>query len=69
MYFIVIFITIIFFFFPVNFKGKADFSLPNDIEKEIGPDAPINQRLRALKEYSEVVATNRLEDVSSKKII
>lgn len=52
-------------FILVNFKGKADFTLTSEIEKEISSDTPINQRLRAIKDLSETVATNRLEDVSN----
>lgn len=52
------------FFFKVNFKGKADFALTIEVEKGINVDAPINQRIKTIKELSDIVATCRLEEVS-----
>ncbi|KAK6623829.1 hypothetical protein RUM44_010685 [Polyplax serrata] len=52
----------------VNFKGKADFVLTCDVEKGISTDAPINQRIRTIKDLSEIVATCRLEDYAVEKL-
>jgi hypothetical protein len=47
-----------------NFKGRIDFALTNEIEKDLGPETPLNQRMRHIKDLSEAVLNNRLEDVS-----
>lgn len=52
------------YFFAGNLRNKADFSLTEDIEKDICKDAPIHIRTKTIKELSDDVLTNRLEDVS-----
>lgn len=46
-----------------NIKGKVDFALTQDIEKDLSPETPLNQRAKVIKELSEAVLKNRLEDV------
>jgi hypothetical protein len=46
-----------------NIKGKVDFALTQDIEKDLSPETPLNQRTKVIKELSEAVLKNRLEDV------
>lgn len=46
-----------------NIKGRVDFALTQDIEKDLSPETPLNQRTKVMKELSEAVLKNRLEDV------
>lgn len=46
-----------------NFKGRVDFALTQDIERDLSPETPLNQRTKVMKELSEAVLKNRLEDV------
>lgn len=54
-----------FWFFLVsgNYKIKSEFILKTEIEKEIGPETPVAQRIKTIKELSEIVVANRLEEV------
>lgn len=45
-------------------KGRAEFRLTADIQRELSRDAPIQTRTRAIRELSEAVLKHRLEDVS-----
>lgn len=40
-----------------------DFALTQDIEKDLSPETPLNHRMKVIKELSEAVLKNRLEDV------
>ncbi|XP_067006155.2 tuberin isoform X2 [Anabrus simplex] len=51
-----------------NIKGRVDFSLTADIEKDLGPETPINHRTKVIKELSEAVMYNRLEDNAIEKL-
>jgi hypothetical protein len=46
-----------------NIKGRVDFALTQDIERDLSPETPLNQRTKVMKELSEAVLKNRLEDV------
>jgi hypothetical protein len=48
-----------------NIRGKVDFALTQDIEKDLSPETPLNHRTKVIKELSEAVLKNRLEDVRS----
>ena len=48
-----------------TFKGRVDFAITPELEKELSCDTPIPQRLRAIRELGENLHGNRLEDVSS----
>jgi hypothetical protein len=41
----------------------VDFALTQDIEKDLSPETPLNHRMKVIKELSEAVLKNRLEDV------
>jgi hypothetical protein len=41
----------------------VDFALTQDIERDLSPETPINQRMKVVKELSEAVLKNRLDDV------
>lgn len=45
-------------------KGKEEPVLTSDIESRINSDAPVEIRLKTLKELNEAVLNNRLEEVS-----
>ncbi|KAK7793760.1 hypothetical protein R5R35_000957 [Gryllus longicercus] len=45
-----------------NIKGRLDFALTPEIEKDLSPDTPLNHRAKLIKDLSEVVLNNRLED-------
>jgi hypothetical protein len=50
--------------YPIgNLKGRVDFALTQDIEKDLSPETPLTHRLKVIKELSEAVLKNRLEDV------
>lgn len=52
------------FSYPLgNIKGRVDFALTQDIERDLSPETPLNQRTKVMKELSEAVLKNRLEDV------
>ena len=51
------------FFNLGNYKSQEDYVFPSKIEKEISPDNPVHCRTKALKEISEDVLNNALEDV------
>ncbi|XP_071440421.1 tuberin-like [Hetaerina americana] len=51
-----------------NFRGRVDCSLTQEIEKEISPDNPNHQRIKAIKELSDLVLNNRLEDNSIERL-
>ncbi|XP_063234483.1 tuberin isoform X2 [Bacillus rossius redtenbacheri] len=51
-----------------NFKGRVDFSLTADVVKDLSPEAPLNQRLKILKEMSEAVRKNYIEDGGVEKL-
>ncbi|XP_046387021.1 tuberin [Ischnura elegans] len=60
-------------FFRINkgtgYKGRLDFFLlTQEIEKEISSDNPIHHRIKAIKELSDVVLNNRLEDNSIERL-
>ncbi|PSN43169.1 hypothetical protein C0J52_09893 [Blattella germanica] len=51
-----------------NIRGRVDFALTADIEKELGPETPLNHRTKVIKELSEAVLKNRLEDNAIEKL-
>lgn len=53
-----------FFLISGNFKVKEDKTLTCEIEKEIGPESPLQSRIKAIKELSDAVLNNHWEDVS-----
>lgn len=44
-------------------RTRADFSLTEDIERDLNRDTPMHIRSRTIRELSEDVLTNRLDDV------
>ena len=40
-----------------------DFALTQDIEKDLSRETPLTHRVKVIKELSEAVLKNRLEDV------
>lgn len=51
-----------------NLKGRVDFALTQDIEKDLSPETPVTHRVKVIKELSEAVLKNRLEDNSIEKL-
>lgn len=51
-----------------NLKGRVDFALTSDIEKELSPETPLNHRTKVIKELSETVLKNHLEDYAIEKL-
>ncbi|KAJ4432765.1 hypothetical protein ANN_21404 [Periplaneta americana] len=51
-----------------NIKGRQDFALTQDIEKDLSREMPLNHRTKAIKELSEAVLKNRLEDNAIEKL-
>jgi hypothetical protein len=50
-----------------NIKGRLDISLTREIELEIGPESPIHHRIKVIRELSDAVLQNHLEEVWKKK--
>lgn len=48
--------------FTGNFRNR-DFALTEDIQRELSPDAPITTRVKAIRELTDAVLVNKLEDV------
>jgi hypothetical protein len=46
----------------------VDFALTQDIEKDLSPETPLTHRMKVIKELSEAVLKNRLEDVRVYKV-
>jgi hypothetical protein len=55
--------TCLFSYHLGNIKGRVDFALTQDIERDLSPETSLNQRIKVMKELSEAVLKNRLEDV------
>lgn len=60
---------LIIFLFLGNFKGRVDFSLTREIEDEIGPESSVHHRVKVIKELSDAVLQNHLEEVRALPII
>lgn len=45
-------------------RGRGDFTLTEEIERELNRDAPVPTRLKAIKYLSDAVLTTKLEEVS-----
>ncbi|XP_077299280.1 TSC complex subunit tuberin isoform X2 [Arctopsyche grandis] len=45
-----------------SFKGRIDFAITTEIEKELSCDTPTPQRLKAIKNLYENIVANRLDD-------
>lgn len=46
-----------------NYKSREDFTLTNDLEKEISPDSPVHHRTKAIKDLCDAVLNQQWEDV------
>lgn len=48
-----------------KYKSQEDFTVTQEIEKEISQESPVHQRTKAIKDLSEAVLNNQWEDVST----
>lgn len=46
-----------------NLRTRTDFSLTEEIERDLGRESPIQVRIRTIRELTEDVLKNRLENV------
>ncbi|XP_049853714.1 tuberin isoform X1 [Schistocerca gregaria] len=51
-----------------NLKSRTEFTLTPEIEKDLGPDAPLSHRMKTIRELSEKVRYTRLEDFAIEKL-
>nr|CAD7400169.1 unnamed protein product [Timema poppensis] len=53
---------------PGNFKGRENFALTSDVVKDLSPESPLNQRVKIMKEMSEAVLKNHIEESAVEKL-
>ncbi|XP_054271198.1 tuberin isoform X2 [Macrosteles quadrilineatus] len=51
-----------------GFKLPEDYSLTNDLEKELSPETSVGHRVKAIRELSDIVLNHRLEEEAVKKL-
>lgn len=44
-------------------RGRGDFSISGEVERDVGVDSPMSTRTRVLRTLSDTVLTNKLEEV------
>lgn len=58
-------------FFRINkghFRSRADFTLTAEIEKEIGPDTPLQHRAKAIKDLCDTVLNHQWEETAAERL-
>ncbi|XP_048507911.1 tuberin isoform X2 [Athalia rosae] len=51
-----------------NFKSRADVTLTIDIEKEIGPETPLQHRAKAIKDLCDTVLNHQWEETAAERL-